>query len=61
MEESKYDKRKKALGLFVESVLEPDSRLRCCAHNQECYHELMEWREEVLQFLQNRRKQEFSD
>lgn len=56
---NKQEKRNRALGLFVESVLKPDNELRQCAHNQECYHELMEWREEVLQYLQTRRQQEF--
>ena len=37
----KYEKRKDALGVFVESVLKPDDKLRQCAHNQKCYHELM--------------------
>ena len=31
----------RALDLFIESVHKPDSKLRGCAHNQECYHELM--------------------
>lgn len=56
---NKQEKRNRALSLFVESVLKPDHELRQCAHNQECYHELMEWREEVLQYLQTRRQQEF--
>ena len=38
----KQQKRRDALGLFYESVLEPDHSLRECAHNQECYNELME-------------------
>jgi len=40
----KQQKRKDALGLFYESVLKPDHELRKCAHNQECFFELMEWR-----------------
>jgi len=35
------DKQKAALGLMIESVLKPDSKLRGCAHNQGCYDELM--------------------
>ena len=38
----KHEKRRDALGLFYESVLKPDHELRQCAHNQECFHELME-------------------
>ena len=55
----KQIKRRDALTIFIESVHKPDSRLRGCAHNQECFHELMEWREEVLAYLDKRRKEEF--
>jgi len=55
----KKTKRRDALTIFMESVHKPDSRLRSCAHNQECFNELMEWREEVLQYLDQRRKEEF--
>ena len=55
----KEQKRKDALGLFIESVLKPDSELRQCAHNQKCFNELLEWRQEVLDYLQSRRNQEF--
>lgn len=55
----KVEKRNRALSLFVESVLKPDHELRQCAHNQKCYNELLEWREEVLQYLNLRRDQEF--
>ena len=44
-------KQKDALGLMIESVWKPDSKLRSCAHNQECYNELMEWREKILEML----------
>ncbi len=55
----KQQKRKDALGLFYESVLKPDSKLRACAHNQECFNELMEWRAEILEYIDSRRNQEF--
>ena len=44
----KYDR---ALSLFTESVMKPDHDLRGCAHNQNCYDELMEIREHVLKYL----------
>tara|TARA_Y100000389_G_C17261814_1_gene413414 strand:- start:95 stop:346 length:252 start_codon:yes stop_codon:yes gene_type:complete len=56
---TKHEKRRDALGLFYESVLKPDHELRQCAHNQECYHELMEWRNDVLNYLDERRNYEF--
>ena len=43
--EIKYDR---ALTLFQESVLEPNSQLRGCAHNQGCFDELMEIRDLVI-------------
>jgi hypothetical protein len=55
----KSEKRNRALGLFVESVLKPDPELRQCSHNQECFNELLEWRSEVLEYLQKRREEEF--
>ena len=42
---------KRALGLMIESVLKPDSKLRSCAHNQDCYDELMYWRQKMLDLL----------
>ena len=44
-------KYQRALDLFTESVLKPDSDLRGCAHNQGCYDDLMEIREHVLKYL----------
>ena len=55
----KQVKRRDALTIFIESVHKPDSRLRGSAHNLECYNELMEWREEVLEYLNRRRTEEF--
>ena len=49
--ESKQDKWNRGVDLFVESVLKPDSTLRQCAHNQKCYHELMDVRQNVLEYL----------
>ncbi len=45
------------LTLFEESVLKPDPRLRQCALNQGCYDALMQVREEVLQYLHDKRKE----
>ena len=45
------------LTLFTESVLKPDYKLRQCARNQECYDELMDIREKVLQYLQTLRNE----
>lgn len=54
---SMNEKEQRALTLFIESVLKPDPKLRACAHNQECYAELMDLREEVLSLLYKKQKQ----
>jgi hypothetical protein len=53
----KQERVERAHTLFIESVLKPDPALRNCAHNQECFYELLEWREEVLQYLYSRQKE----
>ena len=52
-------KRKDAFFIFYESVLKPDHELREYAHDEECYHELMEWRDEIVEYLDRRRNEEF--
>ena len=56
---SKEERRKDAFFIFYESVMKPDHELRQDAHEQKCYHELMEWRDEVLVYLDKRRNEEF--
>jgi hypothetical protein len=48
----------RGLDLFIESVLKPDPKLRQCAHNQECFHELMWCRDNVLDYLKTLRATE---
>jgi len=48
---SMTDSEKRALDLMIESVLKPDSKLRGCAYNQDCYEELMYWRQKMLDLL----------
>lgn len=55
----KEQKRKEAFFIFYESVLKPDADLRVYAHDQECFHELMEWRSEVIEYLDRRRNEDF--
>jgi hypothetical protein len=50
-EESKQDKWNRGLDLFIESVYKPDNELRQAAHDQRCFHELMDVRETVLEYL----------
>ena len=51
MSETKQEKWERGKTLFLESVYKPDDRLRGCAHNQECFHELMEIREQVIDMV----------
>ena len=53
--ESKQDKWNRGLDIFIESVNKPDPALRGCAHNQRCYHELMDVRRNVLEYLHSLR------
>lgn len=56
----KHEKRKDAFHIFYESVLKPDHQLRQDAHDQQCYHELLEWRSEIITYLNQRRNEEFN-
>jgi len=58
LNENSDQKFNRGLDLFTESVLKPDPELRQCAHNQECFYELMEWRQEMIEYLEQRRYEE---
>ncbi len=53
--ESQEEKRDRAKSLFLESLYKADHQLRGCAHNQKCYHELMQIREEVIEHVRGMR------
>ena len=53
MSETKQDKWDRGKTLFLESVHKPDHHLRSCAHNQKCFHELMEIRDQVIEIVRN--------
>jgi len=46
--ETKSEKWDRGKALFLESLYKADHHLRGCSHNQKCFHELMEIREEVI-------------
>jgi len=56
MTSDKDQKRREAFFIFYESVLKPDPELRVYAHEQECFHELMEWRAEIIRYLDSRKE-----
>ena len=53
MSETKKDKWERGKTLMLESLHKPDDRLRGCAHNQECFHELLEIRDQVVEIVRN--------
>ena len=56
MTSDKDQKRREAFFIFYDSVLKPDRELRVYAHEQECFHELMEWRAEIIRYLDSRKE-----
>ena len=50
-EETKLEKWDRGKTLFLESLYKPDHQLRSCAHNQKCFNELMEVRQQVLDYV----------
>jgi len=53
MSETKADKWERGKTLMLESLHKPDDRLRGCSHNQQCYHELMEIRDQVIEMVRD--------
>ena len=49
--ETKWEKWDRGRTLFLESLYKPDHQLRGCAHNQKCYNELIEIREQVIELV----------
>ena len=49
--ETKFEKWDRGKALFLESLYKADHQLRGCSHNQKCYNELMEIREEVIELV----------
>ena len=48
-----YEKWDRARSIFIESLMHADHHLRSCAHNQQCYDELMEIRDYVINKTRN--------
>ena len=48
-----YEKWDRARAIFIESLMRPDNHLRSCAHNQQCYDELMQIRDDVIDKTRN--------
>ena len=52
-EPSQYEKWDRAKTLMLESLHKPDNALRSCAHNQKCYYELMEIKDQVINIVRD--------
>ena len=48
-----YERWDRARSIFIESLMQADHHLRSCAHNQQCYDELMEIRNDVINRTRN--------
>jgi len=48
-----YEKWDRAKSIVLESLLKPDSALRMCAHNQDCYEDVLQLRDQVIEYVQN--------
>ena len=42
-----------AHSIFLESLMKPDNHLRSCAYNQQCYDDLMQIRDQVIDMTKN--------
>ena len=49
-EQERWDRGK---SLLIESSYKPDSKLRGCAHNQDCFNELIAIRDEVIEYVKS--------
>ena len=52
-EPSSYEKWDRAKSILLESLLKPDNHLRSCAHNQHCYEDLVQIRDQIVEYVQN--------
>ena len=52
-EPTSYEKWDRAKSILLESLLKPDHHLRSCAHNQHCYEDLVQIRDQIVEYVQN--------
>ena len=49
--ETEKEKWDRGRALFLESLYKPDNELRGCSHNQKCFNDLMQIREDVIEYV----------
>ena len=52
-EKTQADKWDRARTLLLESLYKPDTKLRGCAYNQDCFNELIAIRDEVIEYVRS--------
>ena len=53
MKETDLEKWDRGKTLLLESLFKPDTKLRGCAYNQNCYDEMMELRDAVIEYVKS--------
>ena len=53
MKETELERWDRGKTLLLESLYKPDSKLRGCAYNQNCYDEMMALRDSVIEHVKN--------
>ena len=48
-----FEKWDRAKSILLESLYKPDHHLRSCAHNQHCYEDLVQIRDQIVDYVQN--------
>ena len=48
-----YERWDAAHAIFIESLMKPVNHLRRCAYNQQCYDDLMQIRDYVIEMTKN--------
>ena len=48
-----YERWDAAHAIFIEPLIKPDNHLRSCAYNQQCYDDLMQIRDQVVDHARN--------
>ena len=48
-----YERWDAAHAIFIEALMKPDNHLRSCAYNQQCYDDLMQIRDQVIDHAKN--------
>ena len=50
---NKAEKWDRGKTLLLESLYKPDTKLRGCAYNQECYDEMMSLRDTAIEYVKS--------